>query len=96
MSKKTPYLPCRGFALFAVAGSVEVRTVNVTAFNPLLGSASVTESVRGVNHVLPLARVASETTLAAKKAAFAQTLSTPADERPNHTVPVMTPAGVES
>ncbi len=83
-------LPCRGFALFAKAGEIEVRTVTITGLFALLNAASVTESVTGVTHVLSLDRVASETTLAAKKAAFAQTLSATRAERPQHTRPVMT------
>ncbi len=96
MSTKKDTFPRRGFALFDRAGQVEVRTVNVTFACDVLHWAAVTEVFSGISHVLELDRVASERTLAAKKEAFAKTLSTPADERPNHTVPVMTPAGVDS
>lgn len=77
MSKKETTFPRRGFALFAKGDSVEVRTVNVTGAFEMLGSASVTEVVTGVAHVLPLARVASETTLEKKKSQFAALLSRP-------------------
>jgi hypothetical protein len=95
MSKKAISLPCRGFALFALAGAVQVRTVNVTGLHELFDAASVTEAMTGIGHVLPLARVASAQSLTAKKAAFAATLNfsdaAPATcERHSHTMPVLT------
>jgi hypothetical protein len=89
-------LPVAGFALFIVAGEVVVRRVLVTIVNEELGSACVTESMTGIGHVLPFSRVASETTLAAKRAAFAAELTqfqaAEAAQRSQQTVPVITTA----
>jgi hypothetical protein len=76
MSRKQPTFPSRGFALFASkSGGVEVRTVNVIGVHEQLDAASVTESVTGTPHVLRLFRLASEKTLAAKRAAYAANLA---------------------
>jgi len=74
MSAKKPAFPCRGFALFERAGAVDVRTVQVTGLFPLIDAAGVTETMTGVYHILPTNRVCSETTLLAKRAAYAAAL----------------------
>lgn len=91
MSRKPVTLPRRAFALFAVEGRIEVRTVTMTGLFEPLNAACVTEPMTGRVHYLDLSRVASETTLETKRQAFAQKISAHAAETSGtEKMPVMT------